>query len=152
MRSERPGDGTVPPGSATVCLERVQQAELRTLRFRLAKGRALRYRTRVLSQYGQALSVMVAITSKRKAGGRPWWEARRCELCRAKIGKLRAWEEPPRLVAGDGRAIPGRTVSRSELSSLLLTHRLFCPDCWSNRWGETLALARQPRPASDATG
>jgi hypothetical protein len=95
---------------------------------------------------------MIEITSKRRTGGRPWWEARRCELCDAKIGKLQAWEEPPRLVDEHGGAVSGRTVSRTELPSVLRTHRLFCARCWSNRWGETLALARTPRPASGATG
>jgi hypothetical protein len=91
-------------------------------------------------------------TSRRKTGGRPWWEARCCELCTAKIGRVRSWEEAPRLVAEDGRAVPGRGVTRGELPAVLLTHRLFCSRCWNDRWGETLALARLPRPASGATG
>jgi hypothetical protein len=95
---------------------------------------------------------MIETTSQRKTGGRPWWEARRCELCHTKIGKVRSWEEPPRLVSAQGHAVLGRAVTRTELPALLLTHRLFCAACWSNRWGETLALSRTPRPASDATG
>jgi hypothetical protein len=91
------------------------------------------------------------VRTKRRTGGRPWWEARRCALCGVKIGKVWSWEEPPRLVSEDGRAVSGRTVARAELPSLLLSHRLFCAPCWSNRWGETLALARSPRPASGAT-
>jgi hypothetical protein len=95
---------------------------------------------------------MIERTSQRKTGGRPWWEARQCELCHTKIGKVRAWEEPPRLVSAEGRAVPGRSVSRAELPALFLTHRLFCAACWSHRWGETLALARTPRRASGAIG
>jgi hypothetical protein len=95
---------------------------------------------------------MVEKTSQRKTGGRPWWEARRCELCHTKIGKVRSWEEPPRLVSEHGNAVPGRSVTRTELAAFLATHRLFCASCWSDRWGETLALSRTPRAPSGATG
>ena len=93
---------------------------------------------------------MITTAPNQRTGGRPWWEARHCELCHTRIGKLRSWQEPPRLVSGDGVARAGRGVSRAELPNLLRTHRLFCALCWSNRWGETLARARLPRAtASD---
>ena len=103
------------------------------------------------------VSVMITMAPNRRTGGRPWWEARHCELCHTRIGKLRSWQEPPRLVSGDGLARAGRGVTRAELPGLLRTHRLFCAMCWSNRWGETTrprasaaCNSERPRPRQPA--
>jgi hypothetical protein len=95
---------------------------------------------------------MIETTSQRKTGGRPWWEARRCELCDTKIGKVRSWEEPPRLVSQQGHAVLVRAVTRTELLALLLTHPPVLRGLLEQPLGETLALSRTPHPASRATG
>jgi hypothetical protein len=91
---------------------------------------------------------MIETTSQRKTGGRPWWEARRCELCDTKIGKVRSWEEPPRLVSQQGHAVldPDGAARVAPHASPVLRGLLEQP------LGETLALSRTPHPASRATG
>lgn len=80
---------------------------------------------------------------EKRAPDRRWWESRRCAVCSGRIGRIRPWEERPRLVAPDGRACDPRTVAPAAADAVLATHHLACGSCFVRRWADVLALAQR---------
>ncbi len=83
------------------------------------------------------------MTRTTRTGDRRWWETKRCEVCRARIGRVRPWDERPRLLDADGHVRDARSVWPQEAGAVLATHQLTCGRCYVDRWGEALALVRR---------
>ncbi len=84
-------------------------------------------------------------TSTRRPRGRPWWETRSCSVCRQVIGRLRFWQEKPRLLAGTGDSRDVRYLKVTDVQPLLADHLLVCGECYFNRYGDSLAAAQRRR-------
>ncbi len=87
-------------------------------------------------------------TSTRRPAGRPWWEARPCNVCHNLVGRLGFWQEKPRLLAASGDARDVRYLKLKDVEPLMADHLLVCGDCYFNRYAESLATAQRQRAES----
>jgi len=69
-----------------------------------------------------------------------WYETKPCAVCKETIGKRRFWQDKPRVVGPGGAVRDAAYIEAKELNGLLATHRLVCPSCYFNRFGDVRAL------------
>lgn len=78
-----------------------------------------------------------------------WYEGQSCEVCDGVLKRTRLFGKPPRLVTADGNTRDVSYVDAARADELRASHTLVCGNCYLNRYGDVLNVARRrSRPAA----